>query len=81
MSRLTLRVALPLLAHNVPPEWTVSLVDTPGFGEAIEHVQQLAEDSFEVSAAYIYLLQTENIGGTDVFETFSSLAEKDPGNI
>ena len=59
----------------------MSLVDTPGFGEAKEHVQQLAEDSVEVSAAYIYLLQMENIGGTDVSETFSSLAQKDPGIV
>lgn len=79
VTRLTLRVSLPLLAHNVPSGWTVSLVDTPGFGEAREHVQQLAKDSVEVSAAYIYLLQTESIGGTEVNETFSSLAEKDPG--
>ena len=76
---LTLMVSLPLLTYNVPPGWTVSLIDTPGFGEANEHVQQLAEDSVEVSAAYIYLLQTESIGGIEISEMFQSIAEKDPG--
>ena len=76
---LMLQVHMPILTNNVPPGWNVSLVDTPGFGEKNEHVQQLAKEAMETSAAYIYLLQTENIGGTAVGETFHSLAAVDPG--
>ena len=79
MTSLTLTVSLPLLTYNVPPGWTVSLVDTPGFGEANEYIQQLAEESVEVSAAYIYLLQTESIGGSEAKEMFASIAKKDQG--
>ena len=81
VTNLTLSVSLPLLTYHVPSGWTVSLIDTPGFGETNEHVQQLAEDSVEVSAAYIYLLQTENIGGVEVNEMFASLAKKDPSTV
>ena len=81
MTNLTLSVSLPLLTYNVFPGWTVSLIDTPGFGEANEHVQQLAEDSVEVSAAYIYLIQTENIGGVEISEMFAFLAKKDPDAV
>lgn len=76
---LMLQVHMPILTKNVPPGWRVNLADTPGFGEENEHVQQLAEEAMETSAAYIYLLQTENIGGKAVGETFHSLATKDPG--
>ena len=76
---LMLQVHMPLLANNVRPGWTVSLVDTPGFGEENYHVQQLAKEAVETSAAYIYLLQSENIGGTTVGQAFHSLAIKDPG--
>ena len=78
---LFLRVHIPLLTESVPPGWTISLVDTPGFGEKNYHVQQMAKEALETSAAYVYLLQTENIGGTAVGETFQSLAEKDPGIV
>ena len=76
---LTLQVHMPVLTQNVPCGWQLNLVDSPGFGEENEHVQQLAEEAVDASAAYIYLLQTEYIGGTAVGETFHSLAKKDPG--
>ena len=75
----TLHVSLPLLASGVPRGWTVNLVDTPGLGEANETIQQLAEHSVQLSAAYIYLLQTENVGSKLVNETFKTLADKDQG--
>ena len=74
---MILKVNIPLLADRVPPGWTVSLVDNPGFGEAKEHVVQLADASLITSTAYIYLLQTENIGGTEVADFFKELSQKD----
>ena len=61
----------------MPHGWTVSLVDNPGFGEAKDHVVQLADASLLTSSAYIYLLQTENIGGTEVADFFKELARLD----
>ena len=52
-------------------------MDNPGFGEAKEHVVQLAEASMISSSAYIYLLQTENIGGTEAAEFFKELIRND----
>ena len=72
-----LKANIPLLAGKVPPGWTVSLMDNPGFGEAKEHVVQLAEASMVTSSSYIYLLQTENIGGTEAEEFFKELIRKD----
>lgn len=78
---LTLKVCIPMLAKKVPHGWIVSLVDNPGFGEAKEHVTQIADASIVTSSAYIYLLQTENIGGKEAAEFFKELNEKDPGKI
>ena len=77
---VVLKVNIPLLAGRVPPGWTVSLVDNPGFGEAKEHVGQLDAASLVTSSAYIYLLQTENIGGTEAADFFKELIRKDKGN-
>ena len=74
---LILKVYIPLLADKVPSGWTISLVDNPGFGEAKEHITQLADASIVSSSAYIYLLQTENIGGKEVAEFFRQLNETD----
>ena len=76
-SAVVLKVNIPLLADKVPPGWTVSLVDNPGFGEAKEHVVQLADASLVTSSAYIYLIQTENIGGTEAAHFFKELTQKD----
>lgn len=75
-----LKVNIPLLSGKVHSGWTVSLVDNPGFGEAKEHVVQLADASLITSSAYIYLLQTENIGGTEAAEFFKELIRKDKSN-
>ena len=74
-----MRVSLPLLVEHVPLGWTVSLVDTPGFGEARQHIQQLAKDSVQLSAAYIFLVSNESIEASDVSETFKDLAKTDQG--
>ena len=78
---VVLKVNIPLLADKVPSGWTVSLVDNPGFGEAKEHVVQLADASLVTSSAYIYLIQTENIGGTEAAHFFKELNQKDKSNI
>ena len=70
---------IPLLAEKVPPGWTLSLADNPGFGEAKEHVTQLADASLITSSAYIYLVQTENIEGKGPADFFKALNENDRG--
>ena len=74
-----LKVCVPLLANKAPPGWTISLVDNPGFGEAKEHVTQLAEASVVTSSAYIYLMQAADIGGKEFDEFFRNLNDNDRG--
>ena len=74
-------MCVPLLANKAPPGWTISLVDNPGFGEAKEHVTQLAEASVITSSAYIYLMQSGDIGGKEAAEFFKDLNKKDKGNV
>ena len=76
---LILRVHLPLLTENVPPGWRVSLVDNPGFADAKEHVSKLAESSIGTSAAYIYLIETQQLMDKEDRDTFTFLAKQDPG--
>ena len=66
-----------MLAENVPPEWIISLVDNPGFGDTKKHISQLAASSVSSSCAYIYLLQAENIDGIEADEFFKALHERD----
>ena len=74
---LILKVNIPLLTGKVPPGWTVSLVDNPGFGEAQEHITQIADTSLLTSSAYIYLLETGNIGGKETTNFYKELNERD----
>ena len=74
---MTLKVNIPLLSGSVPPGWTVSITDNPGFGEAMEHITQLAEASVVTSSAYIYLMQTENVGGREAADFFKELQRMD----
>ena len=76
---LTLKVNIPMFSESVPPGWTVSIIDNPGFGEAEEQITQLAEASMVTSCAYIYLLQTENIGGREAADFFRELKRIDEG--
>ena len=55
----------------------MSITDNPGFGEAKEHITQLAEASVVTSSAYIYLMQTENIGGREAADFFEELQKMD----
>lgn len=76
---MTLKVNIPLLSGSVPTGMTVSIVDNPGFGEAKEHIQQLAEASMLTSSAYIYLMQAENIGTKETAQFFKDLHQTDKG--
>ena len=74
---MTLKVNIPVLSGSIPPGWTVSIIDNPGFGEAKEHITQLAEASMATSSAYIYLIQTENVGGREAADFFKQLQSMD----
>ena len=76
---LVLKVHLPILDEGSPFEWTVVLVDNPGFGEDKEYITQLASASMVTSSAYIYLITTEHVGGKAATEFFKTLQERDPG--
>lgn len=54
-------------------------MDNPGFGEENEHITQLADASMITSSAYIYLLQTENVGGLEAVKFFKELQRIDQG--
>lgn len=75
---LILKVHVPVLDEGVPPEWTISLVDNPGFGEASKWITQVADASLVASSAYIYLIQAEGIEGTAAADFFTELHKKDP---
>ena len=75
---MVLKVHLPILEEGSPLEWTVILVDNPGFGEDMEYITQLASASLGTSSAYIYLITTENIGGKAATDFFKTLQKKDP---
>jgi hypothetical protein len=81
VDQLLLKVNFPLLGENTPSGWTVNIVDTPGFRDIKENIQEVAKESVDVSAAYIYLLQTENVGGSEVSELLEPLATKDQGRL
>ena len=78
---LTLKVNIPVFSGSVLPGWTVSIIDNPGFGEAKEQITQLAEASMVTSCAYIYLMQTENIGGKEAEDFFRELRRIDEGKF
>ena len=68
-----------MLDIGVPSDWTVNIIDNPGFGETRKWITHLANNSMVFSSAYIYLLQMESIGGTDVAKFFTDLNKIDSG--
>lgn len=74
---LVLKVNVPLLDCEIPKGWTVSLVDNPGFGEDNAHIEQLASMSVKVSAAYIYLMDTERMDSKKDKESLHEIALRD----
>ena len=80
MPGCVLQVRIPILSE-VPPGYSVSLVDNPGYGETNAHITQLADDSAKISSVYVYVTQSGNIAGTTDSEFFRKLAEQCPGML
>ena len=78
---LVLCVSIPVLDKGVPLDWIVSLMDNPGFGEIREYITHLADASMIFSSAYIYLMQLENVGGTEAAKFFTELDKIDRGSM
>ena len=57
MPDCVLQVRVPILSE-VPPGYSVSLVDNPGYGETNVHITQLADDSAKISSVYVYVTQS-----------------------
>ena len=76
----TLHVNIPALSE-VPRGWSVSLADNPGFGEANEHIKQLANVSVQGSSAYVYVTNSDYVGSDTDFKFFKQLAEHDQGTV
>ena len=62
-------------------EWSVSLVDNPGFGEANEYINQLEYLSFVASSAYLYLVESTRIDGKSAQSFFQELWKRDKGEM
>ena len=70
-----------MLDERVPMDWKVSLMDNPGFGETTKCITNLADASITFSSAYIYLIQLENVGGTEADKFFTALNKIDGGTV
>ena len=79
-SKVILKVHIPLLCDQVPHDWQLKLIDNPGFGDARQHVAQIASESLHTSSVYMYLLETGSIGGELAARFFIDLSNKDQGN-
>ena len=65
--------------EDVPPGWSVALVDNPGFGEDNQHIQQLAEVAMKTSSAYLYVVDSDALQDATDAKSFKLLYERDPG--
>lgn len=75
--KYTLYAYIPIL-EGAPPNWTLALVDTPGFGEAnVEHVTALTDTLFSTSTAYLYILDSGNMGDAVDAENIRQLYKYD----
>lgn len=72
---------IPLLCDQVPHDWKLTLIDNPGFGDARQNVAQIASESVYTSSVYIYLLETNSIGGQVAARFFMDLINKDKGIV
>ena len=48
-------VKISFLDGKIPNEWSLVLVDNPGFGEANELIKKTAAESWGSSAGYVYV--------------------------
>lgn len=70
---------IPLLAQMVDSGWSVSLVDNPGYGESNEYIQQVADASIMISAAYILVTCSKSMDSHATASFLKKLSEKDKG--
>ena len=77
---VVLEVYIPLLTQDVNlPGWSISLMDNPGFGESNVYIQQFADASIMISAAYILVTCTNNMDSRATTSFLKKLSEKDKG--
>ena len=79
-SKIVLKVHIPLLSDQVPRDWQLKLIDNPGFGDARQHIAQIASESVHTSSMYIYLLEISSIGGELAARFFADISNKDKGS-
>ena len=72
----TLYANVPLIS-SAPEGWNVYLVDNPGFGEANESVNELAESAMKFSSAYVYIVQYTQLKDVVDAGAFRLLYKKD----
>ena len=73
---LCLYVHAPVLS-GAPDGWKVCLVDNAGFGEATEHIAQLASRNMRLSSAYIYLVSADCLHDAVDSESYKTLSIQD----
>ena len=76
----TLLTHVPFLA-DAPNEWHVNLVDTPGFGESVSHVEMLATEAQKSSSAYVYVTTYETLHAQTNTQCLKSIFAHDQGNL
>ena len=76
----TLLTRVPFLA-DAPNDWHVNLVDTPGFGESVSHVEFLATEAQKSSSAYVYVTTYENLRAETNTNCLRSILAHDQGTL
>ena len=71
---------VPFLA-DAPPEWKVSLVDTPGFGEFESRVETLATEALKSSSAYVYITTYANLHSKASADYLRFIFQHDQGTV
>ena len=76
----TLLTHVPFLA-DAPNDWHVNLVDTPGFGESVSHVELLATAAQKSSSAYVYVTTYETLRAQTSANCLKSILAHDQGSL
>ena len=70
---------VPMLAR-APAGWQLTLVDTPGFGEAnMDNITSISKKLLTTSSAYLYIVDTGSIGDEMDATNMKHLFERDQG--
>ena len=76
----TLLTRVPFLA-DAPNDWHVNLVDTPGFGESVSHVEMLATEAQKSSSAYVFITTYETLNAQNNTNCLRSILAHDQGTL